>query len=51
MNHVRIVPKHVNIKPSEGGQLTETCQGSQYLQIESHWTVLTIFILLFSLLV
>jgi hypothetical protein len=27
---------------SEVGQLTETCEGNKYLQIESHWTVLSI---------
>jgi hypothetical protein len=31
--------------PSEDGQLTETCKGSKYIQIESPWTVLTIIIL------
>jgi hypothetical protein len=40
-----IVPKHVDIKPSEDGLLTETCNGSKYTQIESHWAVLTIIIL------
>jgi hypothetical protein len=30
--------------PSEDGHLTETCKGNQYLQIESHWTVLTIIL-------
>jgi hypothetical protein len=25
--------------PSESGQLTETCKGDKYLQIESHWKV------------
>jgi hypothetical protein len=34
--------------PSEDGQLTETCKGNKYLQIESHWTVLTVIILLLS---
>jgi hypothetical protein len=29
---------------SEDGQLTETCNGNKYLQIESHWTVLTIIL-------
>jgi hypothetical protein len=33
--------------PSEDGQPTETCKGNKYLQIESHWTVLTIVILQF----
>jgi hypothetical protein len=27
--------------PSEDCQLTETCKGNKYLQIESHWAVLT----------
>jgi hypothetical protein len=36
--------------PSEDGQLTETCKGDKYLQIESHWTVLTIIILKFRYL-
>jgi hypothetical protein len=26
-NHVIVVPKHVDIKPSEDGQLTKTCKG------------------------
>jgi hypothetical protein len=30
--------------PSEGGQLTETRKGNKYLQIESHWMVLTIIL-------
>jgi hypothetical protein len=33
--------------PSEDGQLTETCKGNKYLQIESHWKVLTNIILQF----
>jgi hypothetical protein len=45
MNHVIVVPKHVDIKPSEDGQLTETCKGSKYMQIDSHWMVLTFIIL------
>jgi hypothetical protein len=45
MNHVIVVPKHIDIKPSEDGQLTETCKGSKYIQIGSQWTVLTIIIL------
>jgi hypothetical protein len=44
MNHVIVVPKYVDIKPSEDGQLTETCKGL-YIRIESHWTVLSIIIL------
>jgi hypothetical protein len=46
MNHVIVVPKHVDPMPSEDGQLTETCKGSKYPQIESHWTVLTIIIII-----
>jgi hypothetical protein len=45
MNHVIVVPKHVEPMPSEDGQLTETCKGSKYIQIESHWMLLTIIIL------
>jgi hypothetical protein len=45
MNHVIVVPKHVEPTPSEDGQLTETRKGSKYIQIESHWMVLTIIIL------
>jgi hypothetical protein len=41
MNHVIVVPKHVDIKPSEDDQLTETRKGSKYIRIESHWMVLT----------
>jgi hypothetical protein len=37
--------------PSEDGQLTETCKSNKYVQIESHWTVLTIIILQFGLIV
>jgi hypothetical protein len=37
--------KHVDLMSSEDGQLTETCKGSKYIQIESHWTVFTIIIL------
>jgi hypothetical protein len=32
---------HVDLMPSEDGQLTETCKGNKYLKIELHWTVLT----------
>jgi hypothetical protein len=42
MNLVIVVPEH-DLMSSEGGQLTETCKGNEYLQIESHWTVLTVF--------
>jgi hypothetical protein len=45
MNHVIVVPKHVEIMPSEDGQLTETRKGNKYIRIESHWTGLTIVIL------
>jgi hypothetical protein len=40
-----IVYEHVDLMPSEDGQLTETCKGNKYLQIESHWTVLIVNIL------
>jgi hypothetical protein len=40
-----VVTEHVDLMPSEDGQLTETCKGNKYLQVESHWTVLTIIIL------
>jgi hypothetical protein len=43
-DRVIVVPEHVDLMPSEDGQLTETCKGSKYLQIESHWTVLTIIL-------
>jgi hypothetical protein len=33
-----------NISRDEDGQLTETCKGNKYLQIESHWTVLIIIL-------
>jgi hypothetical protein len=42
MNFVIVVPEHVDLMPSEDGQLTETCEDDKYLQVESHWTVLTI---------
>jgi hypothetical protein len=45
MNIVIAVPEHVDLMPSEDGQLTETCKGNKYLQIQSHGTVLTIIIL------
>jgi hypothetical protein len=45
-----VVSEHVDLMPSEDGQLTEMCKGDKYLQIESHWTVLTI-ILQFSSLI
>jgi hypothetical protein len=30
--------------PSEDDQLTEICKDNEYLQIESHWTVLSIIL-------
>jgi hypothetical protein len=42
--HVMIVSEHLDLIPSEDGQLTKTCKGNKYLQIESHWTVLTMFV-------
>jgi hypothetical protein len=44
MNFVIVVSEHVDLLPSEDGQLTETCKGNKYLQTESHWTVLTIIL-------
>jgi hypothetical protein len=44
MNFVIVVPEHVDLVPSEDGQLTDTCKGSKYLQIESLWIVSTITI-------
>jgi hypothetical protein len=41
---VIVVSDHVDLMPSEDGQLTETCKGNKYLQIESHWTVLTVIL-------
>jgi hypothetical protein len=29
MNHVIVVPEHVDLMPSEDGQLTETCKGNK----------------------
>jgi hypothetical protein len=43
MNFVIVVPEHVDLMPSEDGQLTETCKGNKYLLIESHWTLLSLF--------
>jgi hypothetical protein len=43
-NFVIVVSEHVDHTPSEDGQVTETCKSSKYLQIESHWTVLTIIL-------
>jgi hypothetical protein len=44
MIFVIVVSERVDLMPSEDGQLTETCKGNKYLQIESHWTVLTIIL-------
>jgi hypothetical protein len=44
MKFVILVPERVDLMPSEDGQLTETCKGNKYLQIESHWAVLTIIL-------
>jgi hypothetical protein len=41
MSFVIVVSEHVDLMPSEHGQLTETCKDNKYLQIESHWAVLT----------
>jgi hypothetical protein len=45
MDHVIVVSKHVDLMPPEDSQLTETCKGNKYLQIESHWMMLIIIIL------
>jgi hypothetical protein len=44
MIFVIVVSEHVDLTPSEDDQLTETCKGNKYLQIESHWMVLTIIL-------
>jgi hypothetical protein len=44
MKFVIVVSEHVDLMSSEDGQLTETCKGNKYLQIESHWMVLTIIL-------
>jgi hypothetical protein len=38
------VSEHVELTPSEDGQLTETCKDSKHIRIESHWTVSTIIL-------
>jgi hypothetical protein len=38
------IPEQVDLITSEDEQLTETCKGNAYLQIESHWTVSTIIL-------
>jgi hypothetical protein len=44
MNFVIVVSVHVELVPSEDGQLTKTCKSNKHLQIESHWMVLTIIL-------
>jgi hypothetical protein len=34
MNFVLVVSEHVDLMPSKDGQLTDTCKGNKYLQIE-----------------
>jgi hypothetical protein len=41
MNLAIVVSEHVDLMPSEDGQLTEACKGNKHLQIESRWMVLT----------
>jgi hypothetical protein len=36
--------KHVDIKSSEDGELTETCKGSKYIRIETRGTELVIIL-------
>jgi hypothetical protein len=43
-NFVIVVSDHVYLTASEDDKLTETCKGNKYLQIESHWTLLTIIL-------
>jgi hypothetical protein len=40
MKYVVVVSEHVDLMPSKDGQLTKTCKGNKYQQIESHWMVL-----------
>jgi hypothetical protein len=44
MNFVIVVSDHIDVILPEDGQLTKTCEGNKYLQIESHWMVLTIIL-------
>jgi hypothetical protein len=39
-----VVSDHVDLMPFEDGELTESYKGNKYLQIESHWTVLTVIL-------
>jgi hypothetical protein len=41
---VIVASEHVEFMPSEDGQLTETCKGNKYLQIESQWMVLAVIL-------
>jgi hypothetical protein len=43
-NFVTVVSEHVDLMLSDDGQLTETCNGNKYLQIESHYMVLIIIL-------
>jgi hypothetical protein len=36
MKLVIVVSEHVDLMPSDEGRLTETCRGSECLQVESH---------------
>jgi hypothetical protein len=36
MNFVKVVFEYVDLMPFEDGQVTETCKGNKYLQIQSH---------------
>jgi hypothetical protein len=36
---VIVVPEHVDLMPSEDGQVNKTCKSNTYIQIESYWTV------------
>jgi hypothetical protein len=44
MNFVMGGSEHVDLMLSEDAQLTKTCKGNKYLQIESHWMALTIIL-------
>jgi hypothetical protein len=44
MNFEIVVSEHADLVLSKDGQLTETCKGNKYLQIESHWMVLTVIL-------
>jgi hypothetical protein len=40
MNFIIVASEHVDLMPSEDGQLIGICKDNKYLQIESRWTVL-----------